>query len=735
MPTYADLGRLLKQKHPVYQAHDEETLGQRYAELHPEVAQQYQPTPKQGFISRAVSAVVDPAKRYGQLVGEAGAQFWANADNAGDAAFLKRTSQAPRNLPKGVTMPAGEMAGVEQAAKRMEARFAPKVMDQKSLDKFSTVKGAALEGAKRTAGGASYFIPGGKAVGLAGIGQRALQGAVSSGLAEFSDENSTAESVVKRTALGGLFGGGIEAGGQLAGKALKGAVKPLNKMADVVEEKSIVKAIGRAPNAGEGGQKTLTKVARAGLDTSNAETLASSADEAIASKGQQLLDELQQARAKGVKVDFKKVISGLKAAQGGAQSQQKKAMYQSVIEALEGDSKTIADDIVRFAKLKTEYGPNGRWSSLQPEIDKMQAGIWRDAYMDMNAVLDDALKGAGFENLRELNDAIHTAELASKWAHRVGNLTPSKNSFGLTDMISAGVGASAAGIPGAVGSVVARRVMESPQAAKAGVGFIRGMGNVAGKLGAAGIPNNGITNVLRNTSGVGVSGSALSAAKEPASDTYTGANQYSNNESTHSASIDPLAGNSQIPQDPSGQFEINPSTNQWQPVQQQSGPKYTLEKVEEALIQATLDGNSKAVQQLRMIYDLVLAREERLAKAGKSNVGKASAKDVYTAQSGLESLGKLGELSQDSGKLLKSTLPLALGARDLKAVQDNVKDALLRLRSGAAITDAELEFYSQQIPTVLDPPEVRDQKLQTLFNFFNSFAQSEATVGNESQGL
>lgn len=139
------------------------------------------------------------------------------------------------------------------------------------------------------------------------------------------------------------------------------------------------------------------------------------------------------------------------------------------------------------------------------------------------------------------------------------------------------------------------------------------------------------------------------------------------------------------------------------------------------LMQARLSLSDSEYKKIKDIYDM-----QQAGSKATSGVGKASAKDVATARSGLSSLESYEKiLSGDPSKLQKQLLPGKLGARDLDSASRNILDAIARLRTGAAMTRTEEEFYRGFLPSVLDDDATKQAKLDTLRQYFSQFTDAE----------
>lgn len=157
---------------------------------------------EEGFISKFIKGIVQPAVDYGKLVGEA---VYQGGKFVFDPTFRKLVAGeelTPEELKKVNTDTA--FFGEEEAEK-----------------KLGTTKDILITGTKADAGMSSYFIPFGKG---AKIATKALiPGFTSGALAEFSKEDATAESVLESGVIGGATAGVLDAvGGMISWARGKG---------------------------------------------------------------------------------------------------------------------------------------------------------------------------------------------------------------------------------------------------------------------------------------------------------------------------------------------------------------------------------------------------------------------------------------------------------------------------------------------------------------------------------
>lgn len=120
-------------------------------------------------------------------------------------------------------------------------------------------------------------------------------------------------------------------------------------------------------------------------------------------------------------------------------------------------------------------------------------------------------------------------------------------------------------------------------------------------------------------------------------------------------------------------------------------------------------------------------------------LGGEAAKRALTSQSGLRSLQTLEDtLRNDPGAFQRQALPNPLGitarltgTTDVRAATDNVVDVIARLRSGAAITDAEAARFARLLPQPGDSPESARRKLENVRAELESFMQPTSSSSLE----
>lgn len=165
-------------------------------------------------------------------------------------------------------------------------------------------------------------------------------------------------------------------------------------------------------------------------------------------------------------------------------------------------------------------------------------------------------------------------------------------------------------------------------------------------------------------------------------------------------------------------------------------------RVEQAYLQALAAGDTETAKAL--IKGFELFGQTGGGAAAKPLSAEAS-KVIATANSGLQSLEQLEQMIESGGVPTGTTIPgrglfggagqAVLGTSGFDAAADNVADAMVRARTGAAATKEELALYRRLLPQAFDPPEVRQQKMQTVRDYFTSIANRTGSTGTDLEQL
>jgi hypothetical protein len=161
-------------------------------------------------------------------------------------------------------------------------------------------------------------------------------------------------------------------------------------------------------------------------------------------------------------------------------------------------------------------------------------------------------------------------------------------------------------------------------------------------------------------------------------------------------------------------------------------------QVEQAYLEALNKGDSETASAIMKGFELF----GQGSKPEKPLSAEAS-KVIATANSGLDSLDLLRGMVEQGGVPKGTTIPgrglfggagqAVLGTAEFDAAADNVADAMVRARTGAAATKDELALYRRLLPQAFDSPEVQQQKMRTVDDYFTSIANRTGSAGTDAQ--
>src|SRR3990167_7288441 len=153
------------------------------------------------------------------------------------------------------------------------------------------------------------------------------------------------------------------------------------------------------------------------------------------------------------------------------------------------------------------------------------------------------------------------------------------------------------------------------------------------------------------------------------------------------------------------------------------------------MTKARFAGDTKAFTALKDIYDIAVAEEKRVETVEKEKAKKegkptsvAGATRYDLAQSGLRSLKDVERLiKDDSSVLAKELVPGQWLSREYDTAAFSAAEALLRMRSGAAVPEQEVRRYMTKVmPVFGDDKTVIALKLQRLReNYLDVIGSSE----------
>lgn len=171
------------------------------------------------------------------------------------------------------------------------------------------------------------------------------------------------------------------------------------------------------------------------------------------------------------------------------------------------------------------------------------------------------------------------------------------------------------------------------------------------------------------------------------------------------------------------------------------GLKYSSAELFNAAMEAMMAGDSKSANALQDMADQAMDMEEMFAEqsggqGGGLNVTKPTADKFALAQSGMTALQGLEQLmQQDPGVVTRSATPgrginilgigsqvrNATGTGQFDALAFNAVDNMLRVLTGAQAPETEIRRYmNQYIPQAGDNDATKRQKMQSMYNTFNS---------------
>ncbi len=630
------------------------------------------------LLMNILKGVVKPFENTANRIEGANSELKMNRGKANDTADALR-SQAQMAIKSGDIEGGKKLLDQALGMYQGAAKENP-FLNNEELARASDPEKAALDIAKDSAGILSYAVPGGGATKLAKFGKGAAQGA----LTGFSQSGDSTANILGNTALGALTGG---TGEVLLSKLFSpGAGAALNKAGEGLENRAFVTKFGK-PGLKEGGVNAFKEFSEQGINIKGGiEDMAKSAQEVLETEGpkvHQIATELSSKPntevQQNVMTDF---LDNLKNSKKTPEMQAPINDVAANVKQMFGDKPISLEDLYAA---KQEWGQLGKWSPTATTAENTKASVYEELYKKANDILDKTFKENGYENFAQMNKKVSTAIKASHFAERRGAQIVSNNPLGLMDIAAAGGGAAVMGGPGAIGAYALNKTIQSPAVQGA-----------AGK--AMQLTGTGLDKVLGATSQdiVGKVGALGASNILPAINNASSAAQSMPQNQSQSSMPDINA------------LKASPS----QTAQSRSGvPTITSDMLQQARVSLS----DKSYAKIKDLYDL---------QQGGSNggAGKVAAKDLNTAKSASTSLDQLDKILQgDPNKLAKAMLPGAIGARDYEAAARNVLDGIARLRTGAAMSKNEESFYRAYLPSVLDPPDVKLQKIQQLRDYFESF--------------
>lgn len=431
-----------------------------------------EPKEEKGFLRRVGENIWETAAGLPKTVlalGEAGIDRYRISRKEKELAELRKQPLTEERIAK-----------EEAIAKEMEeiSKINPALMKQEMVEQVSGDVGkGALYGAKKGAGTASFLVPGGGGAatsvggriltaGLRGMGAGAL-----AGFSQDQDELSLDESL-KDAVTGGLVGGATGAVFQGGGELFKGTKRLLGKGGELaakggekLEKSARAKAIGLNPVKKYGGVKLFDKMDDAGIVGNSAEEIADSAGKILKQNSNDLVKGIKNAAGGELEVTTKGVIKKLTEALDDAPAAKKK-IYERILKEVKEDFNNKGTmKLTDFFKLKQKYGSMGKWT-LGSFFDDTTAGIYEGVYVQMNDIIDEALKATGNEAFRQQNKIISTAITALRYADDA-SMKVANQGIGLYEIIAGAAGFAGGGGVGSLTAIAGAKALKHPLLQKA----------------------------------------------------------------------------------------------------------------------------------------------------------------------------------------------------------------------------------------------------------------------------
>jgi hypothetical protein len=327
------------------------------------------------------------------------------------------------------------------------------------------------QGRRALANVGSFMVPFGKGAGV--VGKALLPGAISGGLQAGAQEDATLGSVAGGALLGAGTAGILYGAGQVLQKGLGG--KTLTKVGGAVEDSARARMIGMKPPEGLGGSGLFKKMNIQGITGNNTDDIVNQATSVLKQNSDELVNGIKSQGDKVVSV--KSVIDDLTKSLNKTKSPTLRQPYQTVLNDLKeslGKGKTTIKLSDLYA-LKQGYGGKGHWT-LGSTFDETTTGVFEEAYVKMNDILEKELTSGGFNNFRKNNAAVSTAINALRYADKAA-VKVSNQPIGLYEIIAGTLGFAGGGAPGAMAMVAAEKLARSPAVQNLGGKVISATGN------------------------------------------------------------------------------------------------------------------------------------------------------------------------------------------------------------------------------------------------------------------
>lgn len=348
--------------------------------------------------------------------------------------------------------------------------------------------------------------------------------------------------------------------------------------------------------------------------------------------------------------------------------------------------------------------------------------IANPANYDVNKRTADALRGVvqdAAPGLKETGLELNKLRTVQEWAQDQANLGRGSKPLGMLNLLGAGGGGAAGGIPGALAGAAVTAAGNSPKVIK---GAAKGLEKLSQKAKNANASPLGVGGTLARFGTVGAIQNSMGEPTQAAGSledlgiTQEEVDAYNAALAAEGRVADPTG-------EMTGQAEAQAPSNPF---------GVSLQEVGAQMKNALASGNVKAYEVLADLYDRVYEYEANAGGGKEKPLSAEASKTLANANSGLTSLQQLAGIIEREGVPKGTLLPgrelfggaganLA-GTAQYDTAAKNITDVITRLRTGAAITENEEKYYKSMLPQAFDSPEVVKQKLGIFQDLFSSIS-------------
>lgn len=313
------------------------------------------------------------------------------------------------------------------------------------------------------------------------------------------------------------------------------------------------------------------------------------------------------------------------------------------------------------------------------------------------------LKNVGNElsKLRQLSDVVA----------KQGELGRGSLPFGLTQLLSGGVGGVTGGVPGALAGTAVSAAVNSPAGRRT---LLSAADKVASGLSKT--PSKNIGQTLKSGAvrigGLGALSGALNSAGQSSDLNIAGNNTNAQNTTNAPISADPMISN------------IDSQYSKGQDMSSSGGNTgYSSDEIANALMNAYAAGDKKAADTLENMYQLQASIEKSQSKSLSSSAATQVASNANATNTLDQLQGLFGSAGGGSGKLAGTISNALAGAGlngDVQTYNDlaasSVSQLARALNGGGQVSDADAAVVIQALPKVTDSKEVAQRKFAALRN-------------------